>query len=132
MPVRVGLAQDATDDLLDVGLGRAVRKRGEDIRERTVPALLQRVHRDDESDGTVLSEEVRLADLVLLRGLDRDLLRRDSHRDQLLLQLVERLGLCVGLGLRLKEDYRAHVGRDALRRVRTRAVLLGLFRLQFE
>ena len=88
--------------------------RAQDVCERTVPAFAQRLHGDDETDGTVGRAQVHAFQPARIAGRDGDLPRRNVQLiDQMLLQRinVNRLGPV----LRLKKYDRSNVVSFLLR-----------------
>src|SRR3546814_14658503 len=71
----VGHAQNAAQELLDVGRALDARDGAEDVREGAVPAFLQRLHGDAVLDGARRVEEVDAVQPALLAGGGGALLR---------------------------------------------------------
>ena len=113
-PDRVWLAEYTADYLLDVGLRLLVRDGCQDIGERAVPALAQRLHRDDEPYRTFLGHEIHVLELVHVAGAYRYLLVGDAGVDDLLLELAEGLGVVGSPAFRLEQDDGADVASRLL------------------
>ena len=71
---RVGHAQHAAQQLLDVLVAVHLRHRTEHIGEGAVPAFLQCLLGDDDFDGAIPGEQVDTVDLALVAGGDGDAL----------------------------------------------------------
>ncbi|MCW1085668.1 hypothetical protein OJ920_10870, partial [Streptococcus anginosus] len=88
---------------LNIDLTGLVRQRRQNIGEGAIPALLQRVHGDDEPDRALLAEQVNAFKLVYVGGLDRDLLCRNTRLDELVTQPLKRGSVLARLRLSLKQ-----------------------------
>ena len=106
----IGLAEDSTKDLLNIHRGSAVCERSQNVGEGAVPALLQRVDRDDIADRAVAAHQVLFLQIVHIGGFDGDLLLGDSHPHQHVLDLIVSITAFAGARLRLEQDNGANIG----------------------
>ena len=98
----IGLAQNAAHELGERRLRSRIREHCQHIRERAIPALLQRLLRDDVADIALRRKQsphvIRFLQLILLARLDRDHIRRHTvPLMQVLAHLFRVDVLCVAL-----------------------------------
>ena len=107
-PPRVRHAQHPAEQLLHVLARPHVLQRAQNVGERAVPALLQRLDGDDEAHRTGTVEQVDAVQPTLLAGGDDDLVRRDVL---LLYQvLAQHVGRCSTVAVvRLEQNQRAQI-----------------------
>ena len=105
----IGQTKNTPDDLLHVNFGGAVGECRQNIGERTIPALFQRVDSDDIANRAGRRKQPDVFQLVDLGGFDGDLLLRHADFNQFISELLKRRGTVLAFGLSLKKNDRANV-----------------------
>lgn len=105
----IGQTKNTPDDLFHVNLGGTVRQRCQNIGERTIPALFQRVDSDDIANRAGRRKQPDVFQLVNLGSFDGDLLLRHADFNQFISELLKRRGTVLAFGLSLKKNDRANV-----------------------
>ena len=106
---RIRLTQDTAENLLYIDRRGAVRKRGQNIRKRAVPALFQCVDRNNVPNLTSSAHKVLPLKIVYVGSLDRNLFLRNAHRNQHRLDPVEGVAVVLRARLSLKQHDRPDI-----------------------
>ena len=101
---RMRQTENASKNLLHVHAACTVGKRRKHIGERTVPALFQSVHRNDETDWTVRAHQIDAFQFVHVGGTNGDLVRRDSGLFQFFAESLKGRAVFFYSRLRLKQN----------------------------
>jgi len=106
---RIGQAQYAAQYLFDIHPRGLVGQRCENVGERTIPALFQRIDRNDVTHRTVVGQQVGVSNFVFVRRFDFYLVFGNADFDKFAFDFVERNIVVIGFRLRLEQHNRANV-----------------------